>query len=712
MADSPEKLPDSILKHSSIPSAASQKCAACHQETFDTWLSSQHAWANRLMDPSKDAAAFSKEAKFSIGDASASIFPSKDHFQLAWANGQEKQQVFSPEAVIGISPLRQFLVPFPKGRWQVFPMAWDPIDQEWFYVFGKENRDPQEWGHWFKRGNNWNSQCASCHMSGFEKGYDPQSDSYQSRWKEMGVSCLQCHGEMNGHPQKNGLEKGQAATVHKAQDSCASCHSRREELTGRFHPGESFEDHYRLILADQEGVYYPDGQVHQENFEYGSLLLSRMGMKGVTCLDCHDPHSGKLRLPVEDNSLCLSCHQAPTKRGAIPIDALAHSHHAPDSKGNQCIACHMPETPYMVRDPRRDHGFTTPDPLLTQELGIPNACNRCHADQSPAWAVKWTQQWYGAKMDRLSRRRARVIARAQKRDLTVLPELLSLAKKEENPAWQATLLSLLAAWAADPKVEKFLQEYLPSQSPLVRSAAVRALQNLPGSTVEFHHLQQDPARLVRLDILWASVIQGKVPDNGLHELVQYLQQNSDQPQGALKQAQFAMAQGNKDEAITWIRRSAEWDRSSAFAQFMKGRLLNLLGNNEEAMGAFQEATRIEPKNPDYAYSLALFYGELGQDLQALELLKKTVELDPAFGRAWYNLGLSYAHVKQIDPAIQALEKAEKLLNDSPEPPYAMATLYLNRGAHRQAREALERALKKNPQYTPARDLLSQIPVSQ
>ena len=39
----------------------------------------------------------------------------------------------------------------------------------------------------------------------------------------------------------------------------------------------------------------------------------------------------------------------------------------------------------MARDPRHDHGFTIPDPLLTKELGIPNACNRCHADKTVDW---------------------------------------------------------------------------------------------------------------------------------------------------------------------------------------------------------------------------------------------------------------------------------------------------------------------------------------
>ena len=84
-------------------------------------------------------------------------------------------------------------------------------------------------------------------------------------------------------------------TVKQMIDNCGSCHARREELTGKFHAGEKFSDHYRLSLPDQAGLYYPDGQVKEEDYEFGSFTMSRMGNKGVTCLDCHNPHSGKLR---------------------------------------------------------------------------------------------------------------------------------------------------------------------------------------------------------------------------------------------------------------------------------------------------------------------------------------------------------------------------------------------------------------------------------
>ena len=51
----------------------------------------------------------------------------------------------------------------------------------------------------------------------------------------------------------------------------------------------------------------------------------------------------------------------------------------------------------MVVDPRHDHGFRIPRPDLSAKLGLPNACNACHADRSAEWAAATVEGWNGPR---------------------------------------------------------------------------------------------------------------------------------------------------------------------------------------------------------------------------------------------------------------------------------------------------------------------------
>ena len=116
--------------------------------------------------------------------------------------------VHRPVLAIGQAPLRQFLIETRPGTFQVTEIAWDPAKQEWFDTFPPtEERNPGEWGHWTGQSMNWNSMCARCHMTVYQKGYDEVRQRYQSTWVEQGIGCVQCHGPMTGH------EKGGKAMV-------------------------------------------------------------------------------------------------------------------------------------------------------------------------------------------------------------------------------------------------------------------------------------------------------------------------------------------------------------------------------------------------------------------------------------------------------------------------------------------------------------------
>ena len=105
------------------------------------------------------------------------------------------------------------------------------------------------------------------------------------------------------------------------------------QFADAYRAGEPFLDHYRPALLES-GLYHPDGQQREEVYDWGSFLSSRMHAAGVTCSDCHEPHSARLRAP--GSAVCGQCHQ-PAK-----YQATSHHLHAAGSPGSQCVACHMP----------------------------------------------------------------------------------------------------------------------------------------------------------------------------------------------------------------------------------------------------------------------------------------------------------------------------------------------------------------------------------
>jgi predicted CXXCH cytochrome family protein len=682
--------------HSQMPPAEGASCVACHAAIVADWEHSQHANANRLVEDSPLKPGHSR-----FGEVVTTI-----HEDLRLE--QEGLEGFrfdgQPLAVIAVEPLIQPLVLTTNGRWQVFNPAYQVETNGWFNAF-PEVRNFKEWGHWSGRGMNWNVQCAWCHTTDFKKNYDSETDSYASTWKAMGISCTQCHGDLSAHAANPVQVPGKKFDPLIAQENCMSCHARRGFLTQeKFVSGETFNDHFRLNLMDRPGIYYPDGQVLDEDFETGSFISSKMHDGGVTCLDCHNPHSGKLKLPVENNLLCMSCHAPPGQKGGIPILPTEHSHHALESMGNRCVECHMPQTMYMQADLRRDHGFTVPDPMLTRTLGIPNACNRCHQDQSVEWAEKWSEEWYGDKLAaRRTRPRAQAIQDAWDGKQNLGPVLLNLAQSETNANWRASLIRLMRNYIQDNDVREFVQGSLNHESELVRAAAIYSLGDYEVFHPQISRLRDDPSRLVRLDAAWVTRAGAPLPEDLAKELDEWLTFNADQPAGALDMAQMALTKGDADAVEKWVNRLVRYDGSGE-PHRIGGQLLHAADRTDKALDLFEKSVIIDPESQDSWFMLGMIRNEAGNLEGALDAFRKLVILNPNHARAWYNLGLALIQNGNKDAGLLALSRAETANPDSADAAYAAATVYLQDGNIEEAKMAVTRALQADPQHGPTLQL--------
>lgn len=716
----------------------SASCRECHEEAFASWETSHHALAERIVKPDLDRAAFDPRRSFAHGTQST---------VLRWTNavatvtslGLSGQPETHPVArVIGHDPLRQFLVPFPGGRFQTLEASHDPHSNQWFNVYGNEDRRPGEWGHWTGRGMNWNFMCAGCHNTRLRRNYDEATDSYHTTMAEMSVGCESCHGPLKAHNEwqkQSGRSGRKDPTVTKASraqvlDTCGFCHARRSDLTGDFKPGDPFFDHFDLTLVDYSERYYADGQVRDEDYEYGSFVGSRMHQRGVICTDCHEPHSAKTILP--GNYLCLRCHNGSDPK--IPaINPVTHSHHrvfghdtngvlinndllgykpkAIAETGGECVNCHMPQTTYMQRHRRHDHGFTIPDPLLTKRYNIPNACNRCHEDKSVDWALEHSEKWYGARLNRPTRTRAEWIARAQQNDPAAREGLLDVLQREESSYWRATLLGLLAPWAAEPDITAVLVRSLDHTNALVRGAAAHALEPAlpaPGVSEALRRRLDDPMRNVRLAAAWPLRATLDPSSQAGRELRHFLDSNADQPGGQMRKGDYFLGRNDPQTALAHYQKAVSWDPHSTPFRQQLAMALSLLNRPREAVEALREACRLNPKDADARYQLGLACNEAGDLNQARQELEVAVQLDPRLAVAWYNLGLAQNASGQTGAAIESLQRGESAEPRDPRIPYARATIHARLGQRALAILAARRALEINPAFAEARQLLQQL----
>jgi len=409
--------------------------------------------------------------------------------------------------------------------------------------------------------------------------------------------------------------------------------------------------------------------------------------------------------------MCLTCNAVPTPP-APKVDPATHSHHKAGSAGSECVSCHMPTTMYMQRHGRHDHGFTIPDPLLTKELGIPNACNRCHADQKPDWAVAALEKW-GAKGQRLPRERTRVIARARTADKTAVTDLLKLTQTETNSFWRAVAANLLKRWADEPKVQQRLTELAEESEPLVRAMSLRALAPLasapdraPVQTYQKH--LTDASRGVRIETAWA--LHATLDTNSVagKDLLSFLRHNQDQPSGALQLGIFNLDRNNLPAAMELFQRALAWDTNSAPLYQALAVGLSLEGNIAEAVKALENACRIAPRDADSQFKLGLALNEAGRTADSRKALERAVQLEPGFAQAWYNLGLAWNAEGQLDLAIEALLKAESLEPRAAQFPYARATILAKAGKIDEAKAAARRALELEPGWADAQSLLQSL----
>ena len=667
-------------------------CAGCHAAQTKAWQGSHHELAMQHATGQSVLGDFN-QARYTLDGVTTTFSRREGQFVVNTDGPDGKLADYVVRYTFGVAPLQQYLVELPGGRLQALRIAWDSRakgegGQRWFHLYPGEKIDHMDELHWTRLAQNWNYMCAECHSTDLKKNYDTASNRFNTTWSDINVACEACHGPASLHlnwakqvpgsesyerkglvfllDERRGAHWALNADAKPARtparsttieiDTCARCHSRRSMLTEDYRHGQPLmATHLPALLT--EPLYYPDGQIREEDYEYGSFLQSKMFRQGVTCSDCHEPHSLKLRAP--GNLTCLQCHQADR------YDTRKHHFHAPQGKGALCAGCHMPTTNYMVVHARHDHSIRIPRPDLSMKLNTPNACNQCHANRSAVWAKAQMQKWYGnAWMDNWHF--GTTLFDAQRQAPQLGQDLLAVALSPKiTDIARASATSLLPDYL-NPGFAVILPKLLSDASPLVRRAALATVDILPPSERLrlADKLLGDPVLGVRIEAaLVLSVVpreslnpaQQQALDGAVRDYIATEQASAEQPQSHVNLGLLYLRLGQTDRAEQAYLQAIEVDAGYAPAYVNLADLYRQRQLNAKAEATLLAARAAVGDNAAVEHALGLQYVRSRQMPQAMIALARAVHLQPDNARFGYVYAVALDSSGETPAAVKALQ---------------------------------------------------------
>jgi tetratricopeptide (TPR) repeat protein len=747
------------LAQSELPGAkfvGSKTCQDCHADFYKLWRASWHGLAMQPYSP--------EFAKARLTPQQADIAIGKRRYRAEVAEGcmheigPEGEHKYSIAHVMGGKNVYYLLTPLDRGRLQVLPLAYDVHQKKWYDMAASgvrhfpDRRD--EALDWTDRMFAFNTTCFNCHVTELATNYDLAGDAYHTTWSEPGISCESCHGSAKEHirvmeeaeargggqshfsgllPEKSGQSPGplersgqspgrklkdikivrsKDLTARQNNDLCATCHAKMIPLSLAFIPGDKFFDHFDLITLDHPD-FYPDGRDLGENYTYTSWLMSGCARSGkLDCNHCHTP-SGRPRFEREQSKqMCMPCHAQQCNQPA------GHGHHAVGSKGNECIACHMPMTRFAAMG-RSDHSMRPPMPAATTAFKSPNACNLCHADRDAAWADRYCRQWYKRDYQAESLRRGELLDQARKQQWKRLPEMLAEIQKADGDEVYKTSWVRLLQGCDDQRKWPVLMGALHDRSALVRSSAVSGLGgNLTPEVLKaLVAASGDESRLVRIRVAMAlaALRPDALPDpreraqieRATREFMTAMQARPDDWASHSNLGNYYLESRDFSAAAACFETATKLEPRQIGPLVNAAMAYSNMEQNDRAEQCLRRALKQEPANAAANFNLGLLLGEQGQMEEAEQALRTALKTDPQMAAAAYNLGVLLGK-KNIDEAVAFCQKAHDLRPTDPKYAHTLAFYQRQKGNVDASIKLLRQVIQQTPLYLDSYLLLAEI----
>ncbi|KQV40565.1 MULTISPECIES: tetratricopeptide repeat protein [unclassified Rhizobium] len=652
-------------------------CSSCHAGQTAAFATSHHAQAMAVASDATVRGDFDN-ASFEGHGVEATFFRKDRQFFVRTEGADGKQADFEVKYTFAYEPLQQYLIDLGGGKLQTLDIAWDTKKREWFWLGAGSAAKPGSTFHWTGPFYRWNRTCIDCHSTDPQTNFRPQTNTYESSYVATSIGCQSCHGGGAKHvewatTQSEASEKTplpRAGLSEVSMDTCLACHSRRTRLVGDYQPGGTLLDNFSPAMLRSD-LYFPDGQILDEVFEYGSFQQSKMARAGVTCFDCHRPHEGSVK--AVGNALCTQCH-TPEKQERFTandpsghFDTPAHSHHPEGSSGALCANCHMPERTYMKIDPRRDHSFVIPRPDLSDRYGTPNACISCHEGKTNAWASQTLDSWFGTGW-RDRQTIAHAFGDTVQGDAASLDALRALVEdaKQSGIVRGSAITEMSRRTGADAAAD--VKAASESPDPLLRLGAAEAALNLPAELRldAIGNLLGDEKRAVRVAVAKALGStqsldflgdQRRDFERAVADLKAYVEANADVAEIQSTHGTFLLEQGHPQEAEKTLRQAIELDPSLPGARINLAELYRATGDGEKSEQTYAEAVAANPNQAGLRFGHGLSLVRQKAMEEAISELNMALRLEPANARYRMTAAVALDSVGQTEQAFALFDPA-------------------------------------------------------
>jgi len=350
-----------------------------------------------------------------------------------------------------------------------------------------------------------------------------------------------------------------------------------------------------------------------------------------------------------------------------------------------------PSVGHQIRYARSDHTIPIPRPLYDTRLGVENACQQCHGDQTAQRLEAQVTTWYGELKPHAAPVAALLAADSVSDAATAARMILSATDAPPHPMAEFAGLAAVMRRYAGPDMSALDRETIDRLKRLAKSADPD-VQALALATL---HLARGADPKIRRFL--ARQLRALGPrDNAIrNRWVSILEVRG----GAY------LASDDYRSALAAYRKAQELKPGDPAVSRSLGVAYTRLGDYTRAIEQFRRSLELSANQPQVLVELGFALMQHGDLDGAMAAYRQAIAVNPWEPAGYANLGLAYLRRGAVQPAIDALEQAVALDPGLADAHFALASAYAQLSQFKRAATALGRGLEFDPQNTTARRML-------